>query len=291
MIKLLLNFVNGLAFGVTQIVPGVSGGTVAIIMGFYDELIYTINNFTKDYKRSFSFVLPFVIGIGLGIILFSSLISFLLERFSLPTMLFFVGLIVGIAPAIFNKIKEPGERLTLLQIILIIIPIILLVVISHLTGADSENERDVTWGFMTFLFLAGALAAAGLIIPGVSGSFILILMGVYYIAVDSLGSVRELFSDPTNTELIVDIMKIMLPIGLGVILGGLLTARLIGKLLEKYSKIIYSIIFGLIIGSVYALMREPMVFQSGTTVPLIITAIIACAVGCFVSFSLGKKRM
>jgi len=202
-----------------------------------------------------------------------------------------VGLIAGIAPAIYGKIKEPGERVKLREIILVIIPVILLITISHLSGSDGSSEREITWAYMAFLFVAGALAAAGLIIPGVSGSFILILMGVYYIAVDALRNIGVLLTDITNTALMLDILKIVLPIGFGVIVGGFLTARLIGKLLEKYHEIIYSIILGLIIGSVYALVREPMVYESGTAAPMIIAAVISCAVGWVASFTLGKKKM
>jgi putative membrane protein len=291
MIGMLKNFGKGLAFGVTQIVPGVSGGTVAIIMGFYGELIDTINNFRKNYRKSFAFAVPFAVGIGFGIILFSTLIGVLLEMFSLPTMFFFIGLISGIAPIIFDKIKPKGGKVKVSEVILIIVPIILLVAVSHIFGEPEPTVRDVTPMYMLYLFIAGALAAAGLLIPGVSGSFILILMGVYYVAIDALRDIGVLLGDVTNVGLILSILKILMPIGFGVIAGGLLTARLIGGLLEHYRSIVYSVILGLIIGSVYVLVRRPEVYASGLSVPLGVTAAVTFAAGWVISYKLGREKM
>jgi len=88
-----------------------------------------------------------------------------------------------------------------------------------------------------------------------------------------------------------DILKIMLPLGIGVIVGGLAMARLVGKLLENYTRIVYCLILGLIIGSIYALMREPMVYESGTAAPMVIAAVITFVAGFAASFMLGRKKM
>ena len=295
MIVFAKNLFNGLAFGVTQIVPGVSGGTVAIIMGYYNELIDSINNFRKDCKKSLKFLLPFLIGILLGMVLFSSVVTYMLDNFSLPTMLFFVGLIAGIAPAVYGKIKEPGKLPEFKYIMLAVIPIVLLVAVSHLTNPAEPDPREVidgiNIGYMLFLVVVGAVAAAALIVPGVSGSFMLLLFGVYHVATYSLSSIRELLGDITNTEIFFNILKIMAPLGVGIVIGGLLMARIVGILLESYTKIVYSIILGLIIGSVYALLREDMVYESGTAVPMVVAAVAAFIAGWVLSFILGQKKM
>ena len=295
MINTAKNLINGLTFGVTQIVPGVSGGTVAIIMGYYNELIDSINNFRKDYKKSLKFLLPFMVGILFGMVLFSSVVSYMLDNFSFPTMLFFVGLIAGIAPAVYNKMTDENKLPKLKYIILAIIPTLLLVAISHFTNPSEPNPREVidsvNISYMLFLVVAGAVAAAALIVPGVSGSFVLLLFGVYHVATYSLSSIRDLLGDITNTEIFFDILKIMAPLGIGIIIGGLLMARIVGKLLESYTKIVYSIILGLIIGSVYALLREDMVYESGTAMPMVVAAVVAFIAGWVLSFVLGQKKM
>ncbi|MCL2763362.1 MAG: DUF368 domain-containing protein, partial [Treponema sp.] len=107
MLKLVRNFFNGMAFGITETIPGVSAGTIAIILGFYFELIETINHFTENLKKSLALLMPLILGVITGLVLFSSLIHFLLTHYSFPVMLFFIGLIVGIIPHIFVKVKEP----------------------------------------------------------------------------------------------------------------------------------------------------------------------------------------
>jgi putative membrane protein len=131
MVKEIRDFLNGLAFGITEIVPGVSGGTVAIILGFYGELIETVNHFTEDYRKYLRFLFPFLLGMTVGILVFSSIINYLLTNHSFPTMLFFIGLIVGIVPIIYSKVKEPGRWFTPKEIALIISPILLLFVLSN----------------------------------------------------------------------------------------------------------------------------------------------------------------
>ena len=105
MLKAIRNFFNGLAFGITETIPGVSGGTIALILGFYFELIETINHFTENFKKRLQFLIPLIIGVVSGILLFSSLINFLLMYFSFPTMLFFIGLISGIIPHIYARAR------------------------------------------------------------------------------------------------------------------------------------------------------------------------------------------
>jgi len=264
-------------------------------MGYYNELIDSINNFRKDYKKSLKFLLPFMVGILFGMVLFSSVVSYMLDNFSFPTMLFFVGLIAGIAPAVYNKMTDENKLPKLKYIILAIIPTLLLVAISHFTNPSEPNPREVidsvNISYMLFLVVAGAVAAAALIVPGVSGSFVLLLFGVYHVATYSLSSIRDLLGDITNTEIFFDILKIMAPLGIGIIIGGLLMARIVGKLLESYTKIVYSIILGLIIGSVYALLREDMVYESGTAMPMVVAAVVAFIAGWVLSFVLGQKKM
>jgi len=130
MLKTIRNIFNGLAFGITETIPGVSGGTIAIILGFYFELIETINHFTEDIKKSLRFLLPLVVGMVAGILIFSSIINYLLLHYSFPTMLFFIGLITGIIPHIFSKVKNPSQKLNAKDILLIAVPFLALITIS-----------------------------------------------------------------------------------------------------------------------------------------------------------------
>ena len=294
MLKVIRNLLNGLAFGITETVPGVSGGTIAIILGFYDELIGSINNFRKDPKRYLKFLIPILIGVIAGLVGFSSIMYYLLAYHTLPAMMFFIGLIAGIIPIIFSKVKEPGKKLQPGGTALIGAPILLIVVLSGIKGMSVANPAEViaTIGLpqMLFLVLAGILAAAALVVPGISGSFVLLLIGIYPLATYSISSLRFLISEP-GTELLTDIIKVLLPLGIGIIIGGLSMCRLIERLLERHYTTAYSIIFGLLTGSIYALLKEQIVTQSGAEPRTIVIAIITCVAGSILSYNLGKKRL
>jgi putative membrane protein len=289
------NLLNGLAFGITETIPGVSGGTVAIILGFYFETIEAINHFTEDIRKYLKFAIPLILGIVTGLLLFSSLIHYLLTHYSFPTMLFFIGLIMGIIPIIFSRVKEPGIRLKPGEIIMIIIPFLVLLVISSFKGSsvvDSEEViKNIDIPFMLFILIAGILAAAALVIPGISGSFVLLLLGIYPVVIYSVSSVRLLLTDISNTTLLINICKVLIPLGIGIVIGGLSMVRLIEKLLKRYHKIVYSIILGLLMGSVCVLFREPMVYKSGISVIIIIIGIATLSLGFVFSFFIGRKRL
>lgn len=295
MIKDFRNFLNGLAFGVTQIIPGVSGGTIAIILGFYYELIELINHFAENPRKYLRYLFPFLIGIIAGIISFSSVINYLLTNHSFPTMLFFIGLIVGVIPAIYSKVKAPGRRFSPGEIALIAFPALALLIISELQSPIVATPAEIIYNmgvpFMFFIFLAGIAAAIALILPGVSGSFVLLLLGVYHLATYSVSSIRHLLADITNIQLMLDICKVLLPMGIGVIIGVVFMARLIGNLLKNHYNVMYLVILGLMIGSVYALSRDPIVFQSDTSMLAVIIGSVTFLSGCVMSFSLGKKRL
>jgi putative membrane protein len=295
MIKLVKDFLNGIALGIVEIIPGVSGGTIAIILGFYFELIETINHFTKNIRKNLRFAIPLLLGMITGIILFSSLIKFLLNNYSFPTMLFFIGLITGIIPHIYKKTKEE-HRLKLTNIVLIAAPFILLIVLSFIKKEASVSNyeeiiNNIGIPYMIFIFIAGILAATALIIPGISGSFVLLLLGIYPLAIYSISSLGTLLSDFSNTALIFNILKVMAPLAVGIIIGVLLMARLIENLLKNYQSVIYSLILGLLSGSVFFLFREPMVYSSGLSAVIVIIGAVTFLVGAVLSFLIGKKRL
>jgi putative membrane protein len=235
------------------------------------------------------------IGAAAGVTLFSSLVDFLLKNYSFPTMLFFIGLIAGIIPHIFREVKEKGRVFALREILLVAVPFVLLILLSLVKKeAPVTNEvtiNNITVPYMIFILAAGILAAAALVIPGISGSFILLLLGLYHLITASLASVRVLLADITNTGLMLDICKVLGPFGVGIIIGGLSMARLIEKLLKNHRKPLYSVILGLLAGSIIALFRDPLVYASGISVTIVSIGIAAFLLGCVLSFIAGKKRL
>ncbi len=288
--KVIRDFLNGLSFGIIETVPGVSGGTIAIILGFYSELIESLNHFTENAKKHTKFLIPISLGIATGLVIFSSIMSYLLKYVSFPTMTFFIGLTVGIIPLIYVKVKEPKQWFKSKVLVLILIAFFTVLVVSNLKPLPVEVINHIDAPFMLFIFLAGVIAAIALVIPGLSGSFILLLLGIYPLVTYSVSSIGVLLTDITNTALMLDIAKVLVPLALGVIVGGLSMARLIEKLLKNHYKTLYSIILGFLLGSVCVLFRESLSFQSGSSALIIIAGVTTFLLGGIISFSLGKKR-
>jgi len=292
--KVIRDFLNGVAFGITETVPGVSGGTTAMILGFYRELIETVNHFTENPKKYAKFLIPLTLGITTGLMIFSSIMSYLLLNFSFPTMTFFTGLIVGIIPFIYLKVKEPKQWFKPKELALILIPLCMVIVASNFKPLTITNPvvviNHIGALFMLFIFIVGVLAAAALVVPGISGSFVLLLFGLYPLATYSVSSIGYLLSDVTNVSLMLNIAKVLVPLALGIIVGGFSMARLIGNLLKNHYRTTYFVILGLMLGSVYALFKEPFVFQSGLSGFMIIVGVVTFLMGSTISFSLGKKQ-
>lgn len=294
MLKVVRCFLNGMALGIAEIVPGVSGGTVAIILGFYRRLIESVNHFRENPKESLKFLTPLLLGMGTAILIFATLIDYLLTNYSLPLMLFFIGMIIGIIPLLFNKVKQPKEKLELRYILFVAVPLLFLMVVSHLESisfaAPEETVNNMSVALMFYIFVAGIIASAAMVIPGVSGSFVMLLLGLYPLVTYTISTLRLLLTD-YHEALLFNILKVLGPLGIGIIIGLLSMMRLIESLLKKHAKMVYSIILGLVTGSVYLLFRSPTVYQSGTSVAAVIIGVITLLLGACVSFGLGRKKI
>ena len=294
MLKHIRNFVNGAVYGIILIIPGVSATIFAIIMGFYDELIYTMNHFREDYRKNIRYFLIFLFGVAVGAVAFSSLILYLLTNFTFPTMLLFLGLLLGIVPLIYSKTKEPASRIGLREIALAVVSFVVLLVLSRgfsTTAVDpAEAISAMNFSQVLFLFLAGIINGATLIIPGLSGAFILLVMGLYPLVIYSISSIVVFLRDLGNISLFLDICMVLLPFGLGAIFGCLGMARLMEMLMRKFPKAVYASILGLILGSVITLLRGPFVYLSGASVISLIAGTVTFCAGAVTAYLLGKKQ-
>ncbi|MCL2557731.1 MAG: DUF368 domain-containing protein [Treponema sp.] len=295
--KAIRNFFNGLVFGAVQTVPSVSAGTIAIVMGFYFDLVKSINNFRKDMRGNAIFLAPVLLGACAGIVAFSAVISFLLERHALPTMLFFMGLILGVVPRVFAKAVELGGRLGAREMALALAPFPILLGLALLrmrlgaSGDPAEALAAVGAARMLFLLFAGALAAVALVVPGMSGSFVLLLLGVYPEAIYAAQSLRHFLSGSGSPELFLSILKVLGPLGVGVIAGGLLTLRAIERLLERHGRPLYSAMAGLMAASVIALAMDPITRSGGASLTALTIGAAAFALGFAASNRLSKGRL
>ena len=304
MLKDIKIFFNGAVYGMTLIVPGVSATILAVIIGFYKELIWTINHFREDCLKNLRYLLVFALGLTGGAVLFSSIIIHLLEKFSFPVMLFFIGLLAGIVPLIAAKAflaKHPANggdqriiHIIMLRISLSIFSMIGLIFLSRAVNVNTANPAEaigaVNLSMILYIFIAGILNGATLVIPGLSGALLLLIMGLYPLVIYAISSVGIFFGDITNLVLLRSICLVLLPFGIGALFGCLAMARLMEKLMRDFNEAVHAVILGLILGSIAAIFLDPMIYQSGVSPVLVIIGVITFCAGCVIALLLGRKQ-
>ena len=225
-IDIIRNVIYGCIIGIANIIPGVSGGTMAVMLNIYDKLISSFTGLRKNFKQSMKFLILILVGGGIGIVVFSKLIKYLISVCPLPTCFFFIGLIVGSMPLVFRKALEKKFRIYSLIPLFIFLAGMIVLSFIHTEGQDTASaEFQLSFANWMFLFAASAVAAMCMIIPGVSGSMILMVFGIY---ANIIGAISDL------TKHFTDSVMLLMPVGLGVIFGIVFGAKLIELPKELY---------------------------------------------------------
>ena len=280
----LFDFLKGIAMGIANIIPGFSGGTMAVILKVYDKFLYALGNFFNHPIIVIKKVWSLFLGIVVGIVLGAVTIVKLLEIFPVPTMLFFVGLIIGSIPSIF--IDAGGfKKLTIKDIIAFIVAIIILVGLPFLQGNDS-GQHNINFVTFILVFIFGVVCSSAMVIPGVSGSLVLMAFGYYTFLMEH---VNVLIKDLTHFTFdnFLNSFLIVLVFGIGAIIGIVFVSKLISWLLKKYPKIVYFAILGLLFASpfsiIYAVVQEYNEQVIATSPLSWIIGVLFLAIGAFLA--------
>lgn len=282
MIKRLL---QGMVVGIANIIPGVSGGTMMVAMGLYDKLIHAITHLKSEFKESLKLLVPIFLGAGIAIVALSRLFEFLLENYPIPTNFAFCGLIAGSLPFIFKKVK--GHSVSVGRAVCFII-FFAIVILMAVMGETSGNAADVSFGLINVikLLLVGIIAAATMVIPGVSGSMMLMLLGYYDTILKTINNFMDALVAFDMQEILVQ-CGILIPFGIGVILGIFLIAKIIEFIFSKAEIHAYYAIIGLILASPVAILLKTD--WSGFSVLTLAVGLVTFAAGWFVSSKLGGE--
>ncbi len=277
--KNLVLFLKGFILGVANIIPGVSGGTLAITLGIYEDIIKAISHFFTNFKKNVKFLLPIVLGAIVSILLLSKVISYSLENAPIATTLFFIGLIVGGIPLIFKKVE--GKKVKKNYIISFIVPVVVVLLLTFISSGNRYiNLTNLNPGMIVILFIVGVVVSATMIIPGISGSFVLMLLGFYKPIVKTV-------SNLTNMSMLGHNLLVLVPFVIGVLVGIVLIAKLIEYLLKKHEIATYYAILGFIISSIASLIIG--LFAYNGSVVEIVVGIIMFMIGSLVGYKLGDK--
>lgn len=257
--------------GISDLIPGVSGGTIAVILGIYHRLLEAISGFfSKDWKKHIGFLLPLGIGMGSALLALSKIIRYLLEHHYQPTQFFFLGLVIGVLPQLFREadVKRSFTGRHWVLLLLAAAAVASMAFLQPNEGAQLITERSIP--NILGLFLAGWLASMAMLLPGISGSFILLLLGVYPTAIHALAE--------RNIPLIIII-------GTGVMIGFIISSKAIRYLLGQRPHITFAIIIGLVIGSI------SIVFPGfSEDIGTLLISVLTFIAGLFIVLLLGKKR-
>lgn len=282
--EFIFNILKGIVVGIANVIPGVSGGTMMVSMGIYDRLILVLTHFVKKFKEAVALLVPILIGMLLSIAIFSKVFSeILFPKFPFQTNMFFIGLIIGGLPAIYSKVK--GKSIKIPQILSFLCFFALVVVMSMVGGSETSGA-DISFSFINVikLFAVGVIAAATMVIPGVSGSMIMMILGYYATIIDTINqfiNALKSFDIPG----MLDTFVVLVPFGIGVLVGVVAVAKLIEFVLKKYPVITYWAIIGLIAASPIAILfTMPSV---SITIIQAVAGVALLVAGFIVSLKLG----
>lgn len=269
-------FLKGLVLGISFILPGISGGVLAISFGIYDKLINAISHFFDNIKENIKFL--FILGSGMIISVGFSvlLLDRLFEKFPVVATLLFLGLILGGFPGLLDKVKGKFSVSNFLLLSLGIISILILTTLSSSSSVIINNSiiQNIK------LFFVGFLSAATIVIPGISGSFLLMAIGYYK-------PLLSIISEILRFHNLFENILIMIPFGLGIIIGGFIIVKIIEFFLKKYEIKTYYFIIGIVISSVIEVIIN--MFSYRLDVYQLVIGILLFIMGGFISLKYFKN--
>ena len=230
------NLYRGILMGISDLIPGVSGGTIAFILGIYDRFLLAISGiFSRDWRRQLGFLLPLGFGMGFAILAFSRVIDYLLENYYEPTQFFFLGLIIGVLPFIAKQ-AEVKKNFKAKHVAIMILAGALLASMAFIQTNEEIVITSFTAGAYVKLFFSGWIASMAMLLPGISGSFVLLVIGVYSTVISALSDFN---------------LPVIMTVGAGAAIGFILSSKAIAYLLREFPYMTFAVIMGLIGGSVF----------------------------------------
>lgn len=280
------NIIGGICVGVANIIPGVSGGTIMVLLGLFNKLMESISNIfnikikLKDKKNDFMFLIQFMLGAGIGLVGFAKILEFLFVSFEIQTMYWFIGLILCSLPML--KRKELNDQK--INWLFVIIGMFIIWLISYLAPGEEGNivplnellDKDINFVYCLTLVGIGAIGGASMMFPGVSGSMVLLVLGYYHLFKGYVANVTTF-----NLSILIPLAFMAMGIGLGIIISAVIT----NYLLKNFKRNTMSFIFGLIIMSAIAIIPT-----SDYTIINSITSVITFLLGALVIYIFDKYQ-
>ena len=257
-------FLKGIIVGIGGVAPGLSGSVLLIIFGLYQKTLEALGTLLKDFKKKASFLLPLVLGMGVGVLLFSRVIDFCLERYEMPTRFCFLGLILGTLPMVWKEVRKEG--LKGYHPVMIILAAVGSLLFFTVDGGAFPQVTDPT---VLQSVLLGIAVAATAIIPGVDPAVFLSTLGFYEMYVDALANLN---------------FTVLIPMVPGVAVGAVVISFVMSRLFRRFYTGTYCVIFGIFLAMIPNMLSEGCV--PGWDGKTLISAVLM-VLGFCLSFYLG----
>lgn len=231
--KVVSNVIKGMCVGGSMLIPGVSGGSMAMILGIYNELISAVSSFFKNKRNNIALLGTFGVGGIVGILLFAKPLLYLTDTYTFPMMYFFMGAVLGSIPMIYKQAEI--KKISIRSVLYILVGFIIISLISFIP--KELFDVDLSTGIMDYLLLviAGVVSAVALVLPGISTSYMLLVLGMYE---ETMKAIDEFY------------LPYLIPLGIGLFIGIVFTTKILEKAMTSYSEAAYLIILGFVVGSV-----------------------------------------
>ncbi len=258
-LKLIQSFFAGTLMGIAAIIPGVSSGTIALITGVYQKMIDAFNVlFSKQKGKSGAlvFILIIISGMLISTFLFASVMETLIDTFPNRMGLFFAGLIIGTIPSIFRRIKaHNSQTVNTKHIMGIVLAFILVVLIGQFSSNTQTVMVEITLTTGVLIMLAGILSTGTAIIPGISGSMLLVTLGMYGTMISAMANF---------------LWPLLILLGVGSLLGFVLFSKMMNVLLNNHAALTYSVITGFLLGSVVHIFPDSLTVNTSVILSYIV---------------------
>ncbi len=279
-------FIKGMAIGIANAIPGVSGGTIAFVLGIYEKLTYSISSLPmsliklrwKDVAESLKILIPVFLGAIISIFLFLNIISFLFANYPIPTKIFFVGLVLGSFPFVTKTVEKYDLKIFLAFFLGAFIMAIFVYFdinepeINKIIVESTYSDFSVVYGIK--LFFCGIAAAIAMVIPGISGSLLLLILGEYE-------NISYFVSNITSNF---NYIYPLIFLGVGIVIGIFAISKLITVLIQKYRGIVFGFVLGILIVSFLSLWPN-ITFLS---VPMLAATVLSMCLGFLVAIVMEK---
>ncbi len=275
-------FIKGMAIGIANAIPGVSGGTIAFVLGIYEKLTYSISSFPtaliklrwKDLAESLKILIPVFLGVIISIFLFLNIINRLFLSFPIPTKIFFVGLVLGSFPFVTKTVEKYNLKVFIAFFLGAFIMSVFVYFNINTPAGETTYSGDFSFLYGIKLFFCGIAAAIAMVIPGISGSLLLLILGEYQ---NISYFVSNLFSNFDN-------IYPLIFLGIGVVIGIFAISKLITILIQKYRAILFGFVLGILIVSFLSLWPN----ITSLSVPMLAATVLSMCLGFLVAIIMEK---